>query len=50
MLSVRVCICCGLQELKYRDFDSLNGLEKMSYVLGSELWEDYFSSGGHSIL
>ena len=36
-----------LQELlgdKYVDFDSLNYLEKTSYVLGSELWEDDFSS------
>ena len=36
-----------LQELlgdKYIDFDSLNYLEKTSYVLGSELWEDDFSS------
>ena len=36
-----------LQELlgvKYIDFDSLNHLEKTSYVLGSELWEDDFSS------
>ena len=36
-----------LQELlgdKYIDLDSLNYLEKTSYVLGSELWEDDFSS------
>ena len=36
-----------LQELlgdKYIDFDSLNYLDKTSYVLGSELWEDDFSS------
>ena len=36
-----------LQELlgdKYIDFDSLNYLEKTSYVLGSELWGDDFSS------
>ena len=36
-----------LQELlgdKYIDFDLLNYLEKTSYVLGSELWEDDFSS------
>ena len=36
-----------LQELlgdKYIDFNSLNYLEKTSYVLGSELWEDDFSS------
>ena len=37
-----------LQELlrdNYSSFDSLNNLEKMSYmyVLGSELWEDDFS-------
>ena len=50
-------MCCGnaplitflknLQELlgdKYIDFDLLNYLEKTSYVLGSELWEDDFSS------
>ena len=37
----------NLQELlgdKYIDFDLLNYLEKTSYVLGSELWEDDFSS------
>ena len=28
----------------YIDFDWLNYLEKTSYVLGSELWEDDFSS------
>ena len=28
----------------YIDFDSLNFLEKTSYVLGSILWEDDFSS------
>ena len=36
-----------LQELlgdKYSDFDSLNYLEKTSYVLVSELWQDDFSS------
>ena len=36
-----------LQELledKYIDFDSLSYLDKTSYVLGSELWEDDFSS------
>jgi hypothetical protein len=36
-----------LQELfksKYIDFDLLNHLEKTSCVLGSELWEDDFSS------
>ena len=36
-----------LQELlgdNYSSFDSLNNLEKTSYVLGSELWEDDFGS------
>ena len=33
-----------LQELLGDDFDPLNYLEKTSYVLGSELWEDDFSS------
>ena len=28
----------------YIDFDSLNYLEKTSYVLGSDLWEDDFRS------
>ena len=29
---------------KYSNFDLLNNLEKTSYVLSSELWEDDFSS------
>ena len=43
----RLTLLKKLQELlgdKCIDFDSLNYLEKTSYVLGSELWEDDFSS------
>ena len=28
----------------YSTFDSLNNLEKMAHVLGSEFWEDDFGS------
>ena len=38
---------CKLQELlgdRYEHFDSLDSFEKASFVLGSELWEDDFSS------
>ena len=36
-----------LEELfgdRYADFEVLNSVEKMSYVLGSELWEQNFIS------
>ena len=42
---VRISFKEKLQELlgdKYLDFDILNSVEKTSYVLGSELWEDNF--------
>ena len=45
--SCRLMFSEKLQELlgdKYSNFDSLNNLEKTSYVLGSELWEDDFGS------
>ena len=38
---------CKLQELlgdRFEHFDSLDSFEKASFVLGSELWEDDFSS------
>ena len=38
---------CKLQELfgdRFEHFESLNSFEKASFVLGSELWEDDFSS------
>ena len=35
-----------LQELLGDNFDLLSYLEKTSYVLGSELWEDDFSCVG----
>ena len=38
---------CKLQELLgdgFEHFDSLDSFEKASFVLGSELWEDDFSS------
>ena len=44
--SCRLMFLEKLQELlgdNYSTFDLLNNLEKTSYVLGSELWEDDFS-------
>ena len=38
---------CKLQELhgdRYEHFESLDSFENASFVLGSELWEDDFSS------
>ena len=38
---------CKLQELigdRFEHFESLDGFEKTLFVLGSELWEDDFSS------
>ena len=43
--STRVCFIKKLQELledEYEDFESLDKVEKLSYVLGSELWESKF--------
>ena len=43
--STRACFIKKLQELledEYEDFESLDNLEKSSYVLGSELWESMF--------
>ena len=45
--SCRLMFLEKLQELlgdKYSNFDSLTNLEKTSYVLGCELWEDGFGS------
>ena len=42
--STRACFIKKLQELledKYEDFESLDKVEKSSYVLGSELWVLY---------
>ena len=41
----RACFIKKLQELledEYEDFESLDKVEKSSYVLGSELWESKF--------
>ena len=38
---------CKLQELlgdEFEHFESLDSFEKASFVLGSEMWEDDFSS------
>ena len=43
--STRACFMKKLQELledDYEDFESLDNVEKSSYVLGSELWENEF--------
>ena len=43
--SSRACFIKKLQELledEYEDFESLDNVEKSSYVLGSELWESKF--------
>ena len=44
--STRACFIKKLQELlledEYEDFESLDKMEKSSYVLGSELWESTF--------
>ena len=43
--STRICFIKKLQELledEYEDFESLDKVEKSSYVLGSELWESKF--------
>ena len=43
--STRACFIKKLQELledEYEDFESLDNVEKLSYVLGSELWESKF--------
>ena len=43
--STRACFIHKLQELledEYEDFESLDKVEKSSYVLGSELWESMF--------
>ena len=43
--STRACFIKKLQELledEYEDFESLDMVEKLSYVLGSELWESKF--------
>ena len=44
--SSRACFIKKLQELledEYEDFESLDKVEKSSYVLGSELWESKFN-------
>ena len=43
--STRACFIKKLQELledEYEDFESLDKVEKSSFVLGSELWESKF--------
>ena len=43
--STRACFIKKLQELlkdEYEDFQSLDKVEKLSYVLGCELWESKF--------
>ena len=43
--SIRACFIKKLQELledKYEDFESLDKVEKSSYVLGRGLWESKF--------
>ena len=43
--STRACFIKKLQELledEYEDFESLDKVEKSSYVLGTELWESKF--------
>ena len=45
--SSRASFLLKLEELfgdRYADFEALNGVEKTSYVLGSELWEQNFKS------
>ena len=43
--STRACFIKKLQKLledEYEDFESLDKVKKVSYVLGSELWESKF--------
>ena len=43
--STRACFIKKLQELlndEYEDFESLDKVEKSSYMLGSELWDSKF--------
>ena len=40
--STRNCFIKKLLEDEYEDFESLDKVEKSSYVLGSELWESKF--------
>ena len=43
--NTRACFIKKLLELledEYKDFESLDKVEKLSYVLGSELWESKF--------
>ena len=43
--STRACFIKKLQELldnEYEDFESLDKVEQLSYMLGSELWESKF--------
>ena len=45
--SSRASFLWKLEELledRYADFEALNSVEKTSYVLGSELWEQNFKS------
>ena len=45
--SSRASFLLQLEELlgyRYADFEALNSVEKTSYVLGSELWEQNFES------
>ena len=45
--TLRNDVLCKLQELlgdRFEHFESLDSFEKASFVLGSELWEDDFSS------
>ena len=45
--SSRASFLLKLEELlgdRYADFETLNSVEKTSYVLGSELWEQNFKS------
>ena len=45
--SSRASFLLKLEELlgdRYADFEALNSVEKTSYVLGSELWEQNFKS------
>ena len=46
-ITLRNDFMCKLQELfedRFEHFESLDGFEKASFVLSSELWEDEFSS------
>ena len=50
--TLRKDFMCKLQELlgdRFEHFKSLDSFEKASFVLGSELWEDGFSSMLHLI-